>query len=142
MIGKIFKRKDDKGAQLIEFALLAPFLLLLLLGIVEFGFFLGQNNELKHGAHEGARLAAVDGTSLVAETCDSMTLHNNSTVNVTFTNTGSAIGSSGTVTLSATVNSLSGLGLIEVFLPNTITAEADFRIEQVANWSNPTNGSC
>ena len=41
-------------------ALVAPFLLLLLFGIIEFAWVFGQNLSVTHGAREGARLAAVD----------------------------------------------------------------------------------
>ena len=51
------KARREGGAALVEFAMLLPFLLILVLGIVEFGFLLGQFNEVRHGAHEGARLA-------------------------------------------------------------------------------------
>ncbi len=87
----------DRGASLVEFALVAPMLILLLLGIIEFGFFLGEWNELKHGAHEGARLAAVDDSSLLTNTCDTINLNDNSSVAVTFTRSGDAIGDTGTV---------------------------------------------
>jgi Flp pilus assembly pilin Flp len=56
----------EKGAIAIEFALIAPLLLLILLGIVEFGFALNQQQGLQAAAREGARLASVD-TSTVAE---------------------------------------------------------------------------
>jgi len=136
------RRNQDHGAQLVEFALLAPFLLLLLLGIIEFGFFLGEWNELKHGAHEGARIAAVNqSTDVVTSTCDAINLHGNSSVTVTFTRTGSEIGDSGNVHLSANISSLSGLGMVDALLPDQVVTDADFRLEQVPTWS-PTAGTC
>lgn len=114
-----------------------PFLILLLLGIIEFGFLMGEWNEVKHGAHEGARLAAVDDANLLTNTCDSMGLHSSgTTVTVSFTGSGS-LGDQGTVVVTASnLSSLSGLGLIEVFLPTSLTADADFRIEQDSSWSD------
>lgn len=135
-------RKRDTGAQLVEFALLAPLLLLLLLGIIEFGYLFGQYNEVRHGAHEGARLAAVDDASLGTNTCNAMNL--GGTVAVDFDLTGTAIGSQASVEVDLTVDSLSGLGLIEAFLPSNLTTQADFKLEQPAtNW-NSTNqdGTC
>jgi Flp pilus assembly protein TadG len=132
----------DRGASLVEFALVAPMLILLLLGIIEFGFFLGEWNELKHGAHEGARLAAVDDSSLLTNTCDTINLNDNSSVAVTFTRTGDAIGDTGTVVVTANVSSLSGLGLIEIFLPASIDTDAEFRIEQPPSWANGANTTC
>ena len=53
------RKGGDAGASLVEFALIAPFLLLLLMGIIEFGFLFGQSNEVRHAAREGAHYAAV-----------------------------------------------------------------------------------
>ena len=53
------------------------FLLLLVLGIVEFGYLLGEFNDVRHGAREGARLAAVnsgDNNFLETVTVDRMDL--------------------------------------------------------------------
>jgi Flp pilus assembly protein TadG len=125
--------------------MLLPFLLLLVLGIVEFGYFLGEFNDVRHGAREGARLAAVnagDNNFLETETCDRMDL--TAVVTVQFTDGaasgGSAaekIGSIGTVEVAATPTSLSGVGFIEVFLPSTLTSTIDFRLEQEStNWGD------
>lgn len=52
------KRQDD-GAQAVEFALLTPVLLVLITGIIAFGMILWALIAAYHGAREGARLAAV-----------------------------------------------------------------------------------
>ncbi|HIE21686.1 MAG TPA: pilus assembly protein, partial [Acidimicrobiia bacterium] len=44
------KPRDDRGAALIEFALLMPLLIILILGIVEFGWKFGQFNDVRHAA--------------------------------------------------------------------------------------------
>jgi hypothetical protein len=49
----------EKGAAALEFALIAPILVLLIAGIVEFGFVFQAQLALTHGAREGARMAAV-----------------------------------------------------------------------------------
>jgi hypothetical protein len=118
--------------------MLLPFLLLLVLGIVEFGFLLGQFNEVRHGAHEGARLAAVDDANLGINTCNSMNLVG--IVEVVFTDgVGENIGDQGSVTVNATISSLSGLGLVEIFLPLNLSTTADFRLEQPSsNWDSMT----
>ncbi len=131
MLG-LFKRGNEEGANLVEFALLLPFLLLLVLGIVEFGYVLGQYNEVRHGAHEGSRLAAVNDPDLVARTCASMGL--GSDVTVDFTRSGSSIGDQASVTISKNVASLSGLGFIEALLPDALSTTAEFRLEQQATW--------
>lgn len=53
------RNKSERGANLVEFALVAPFLILLLFGIIEFAWVFAQDLTVKHGAREGARLAAV-----------------------------------------------------------------------------------
>lgn len=132
MVLGAFKRSKDGGANLVEFALLAPLLILLVLGIVEFGYFLGQYNEIRHGAHEGSRLAAVNDPDLVDRTCDSMGL--GSDVTVDFTRSGSSIGNQASVTISKTVTSLSGLGFMQALLPDALSTTAEFRLEQQATW--------
>jgi len=128
--------KKDRGAQLVEFALLLPLLLLLILGMVEFGFLFAEFNETRHGVHEGARLAAVNDASLETNTCNAMDLANQVDIEFFDSPSGSA-GEIGTVTVTATLDSLSGLAFIEVFLPPTITESADFKLEQnSSNWGS------
>jgi Flp pilus assembly protein TadG len=122
----------DGGASLVEFALLMPLLLLLVLGVIEFGYILGQYNEIRHGAHEGSRLAAVNDGDLVNKTCDSMGL--GSDVTVDFGRTGNGIGDQASVTVSKSVDSLSGVGLIASLLPANLSTTAEFRLEQQATW--------
>lgn len=129
----------EYGAQLVEFAILAPLLILLVLGIVEFGWLFSQNNDIRHGAREGARAAAVnegDNAALHALTCDSMDL--TSPVTVQFTDGASgAIGDTGTVEVVATPDSLSGLGWVEAVLPGSLTSGVEFRLEQPSDlWSS------
>lgn len=143
-MGKLIRRDKEKGAQLVEFALLAPLLLLLVLGIVEFGWLFSQNNDVKHGAREGARAAAVnrgDSTFLLNLTCDSMDLTSPATVAFT-DGTGGAIGSTGRVVVTSTPSSLSGLGFIEVFLPTSLTSDIEFRLEQPSDDWSTASGSC
>lgn len=134
----IRRGQSDRGAALVEFALLLPLLLLLVLGIVELGFIIGQNNEIRHGAHEAARLAAVDDSSLGDNSCDAMGLNPNVTIDFTLLG-GTSIGEQGQVTVSSPISSLSGLTWIEAFLPNQITTTVDFRLEQSATWNNTSD---
>jgi Flp pilus assembly protein TadG len=50
--------QDDRGAVLVEFAVVLPILLMLLLGIVTGGMALHQDMQLSHAAREGARYGA------------------------------------------------------------------------------------
>ena len=51
--------RDERGSPAVEFALIAPVLILLVLGIVQFGFAFYTYNEMMNGAREGARRLAV-----------------------------------------------------------------------------------
>lgn len=55
--------RGDGGAAAVEFALLLPFLLLLLFGIIEFGRAYNMQISLTHGAREGVRVLALGGTA-------------------------------------------------------------------------------
>lgn len=49
----------ESGAALVEFAIIAPLLLLLVFGIIEFGRAYNAQNSLTHAAREGAREYAI-----------------------------------------------------------------------------------
>lgn len=51
---------DDDGANAVEFALVLPVLVLLLIGIMQFGQAFSAYLAVTHAAREGARLASVD----------------------------------------------------------------------------------
>jgi len=51
--------RSDAGASALEFALVAPILLALLFGMIEFGFAFQAQLAVTHAAREGARMAAV-----------------------------------------------------------------------------------
>ncbi len=53
--------KSPRGAELIEFALVFPLLLLVVLGIVDFGFLFQRMEVVTNAAREGARLAVLPG---------------------------------------------------------------------------------
>jgi len=61
-IARIFagnRGKNEKGVAALEFALVAPLLLMVLLGIVSYGYMLSFRQGMSQGAAEGARAAAV-----------------------------------------------------------------------------------
>ena len=90
-----------------------------------------------------AAVDAGDNTFLHDLTCDSMDLTSGVTVQFTDSPSGD-IGDTASVQVSATPGSLSGLGLIEVFLPDDIQSRVEFRLEQdSADWSSDgTPASC
>lgn len=53
----------DRGAAAVEFALIAPVLIVLLLGIINAGYLFGQKLALNQAVREGARHAVVKATS-------------------------------------------------------------------------------
>lgn len=149
----------DDGANLVEFAVALPLLLVLVLGIVEFGFVIAQMNEVRHGAREGARYAAVsrpdydgNGTTgnasdVIAVTCDAVALPGiTTTVELSYVESDGQAGVNrleyGTVTVVADTEPLTGFPLITGLLPDTLTNEATFRVEQDANWSPVGATSC
>lgn len=67
------KAKSERGAELIEFALVFPLLLLVVLGIVDFGFLFQRLEVVTNAAREGARLAVLPGydtADVRARVCD------------------------------------------------------------------------
>ena len=59
-----------RGAALVEFAMVSVLFLTMLLGMLQFGIYLSATNTLWNGAREGARLAAVQATTLPTATAD------------------------------------------------------------------------
>lgn len=53
------RRRGQNGAAAVEFALVTPLLLLLVFGVVSYGYMLSFRQALSQGAAEGARAAAV-----------------------------------------------------------------------------------
>lgn len=64
-------RRDDRGQALVEFALIMPFLLLFLVGIVEFGRAWNQHQVITDAAREGARKAVVFDAAVTVDTVES-----------------------------------------------------------------------
>ena len=58
-VRRVRSRRADDGAAAVEFALVVPLLLLLVFGIISYGFMLSFRQTLSQAATEGARAAAV-----------------------------------------------------------------------------------
>ena len=105
-------RKKERGAVAVEMAILLPLLLLILLGIVEFGRALNVQVSLTQAAREGARYAAVhykDGSLDVAGTAlGSAPSLAGLGVSVSDNASSCAPGSNVTVTTSVSLTSMSG----------------------------------
>ncbi len=144
-----FRKRGDKGANLVEFAMIMPLLLLLLLGAIEFAWLFSQNLDVRHGAREGARLIAVNypngpvtptpsptstsqSDAIVAEVCGRMDV--SSGADVTLASPTGAVGGVATATVSAPATTLTGF--LDWAIPSSLSLEStvEIRIEQPAGW--------
>lgn len=57
---RAFRKLDRKGAAAVEFALLMPFILIMLIGLVDFGMGLWTQMQLESAARAGAQYALID----------------------------------------------------------------------------------
>src|SRR3989441_6712743 len=64
----MFRRGEERGQALVEFALLLPLLLLLILGVVEFSFVWNSRNTVQFASRDGSMFAA-EGGSLTGTDC-------------------------------------------------------------------------
>jgi len=64
----LFRRREELGQALVEFALVLPLLLLLILGVIEFSFVWNSRNTVQFASRDGSMLAA-EGGSLVGTDC-------------------------------------------------------------------------
>lgn len=93
----LMRRFDERGVAAAEFALLLPALLLILLGIIEFGMIMYGREVVTNAAREGARAGIVQGPPkrtegeivTIAENYLANTGINSSNVNFTVTGEGS-----------------------------------------------------
>ena len=58
---------DESGAPVVEFAIIAPVLMIITVGIIDIGRAVWTSTTLEHVAREGARFASVRGAGHVAE---------------------------------------------------------------------------
>ncbi len=139
------KRRNDRGAALIEFALIMPLLVLLLVGVTEGGWAFSNLLDSRHAAREGARLAAVaagDENYIVQETCLRLKdqLRTATTVSLSRPNN-PIIGDFATVTVKTDHPTLTGL--FGFFGGITFNEEATIRLEQTNGlWANVTDQPC
>ncbi|MEA2971860.1 MAG: hypothetical protein QOG82_318 [Actinomycetota bacterium] len=62
----VVRRRDDRGAAVVEFALVLPVLVLFVFGIIEFGRAYNARIELTSAVREGARAVALGGDGVAA----------------------------------------------------------------------------
>lgn len=67
--GRSRTTRSERGAALVEFALVAPVLVLVLVGIIQFGLVLNDYQAIRHGVRDGARQAAVQTYGSASPSC-------------------------------------------------------------------------
>ena len=130
-------QKNERGANLVEFAILAPLLIVLLFGIVEFAWVFSINLDIRHGAREAGRMAATDDlpTPELNAICTRMDVGNDPQTEVSITRSGTDIGDDITVVVQSPVRTLTGI--LDWVLPSTATLNSTIivRQEQHPNWA-------
>lgn len=100
------RMEDDRGVALIEFALVLPILITLLLGLIEGAWALNQQLTLQHAAREAVRVHALgsgDPTTVAADAAAP------TVTGVSVTTTGCTRGQPTSATVSATYQDLTGV---------------------------------
>ncbi len=154
---------SERGAALVEFALIAPLLMLIVFGVIDFGIAFSNYENVRSGTRDAARMAVVndvqnapactiDGTTvtppadptttadatnaLVCDTKNRIGLSSSQT-KVRISITGEAIGDDVVVCASFPVTAVTGLTL--PFLGNqTLTSTVTMRLEQAPEYGNYT----
>jgi Flp pilus assembly protein TadG len=142
------RAKGDGAAALVEMALVLPILLLLVFGVMEMGWAFSQNLDVRHGARETARLAAVNygsgagnpqSDSLIAEGCDRM--DDDGITTIKLNNEGNASGAPAgsriTVTVTRPLDTLTGF--LDFALGGVVLkSDVDTRAERPLTWLDRT----
>ena len=136
----IRRHDSERGAALIEFAISAILLFTLLFGMVEAGWALSNQLDLRHAAREGARVAAIgaDNTTIVNTTCAAIkagAFRDNATVSI---NGGAAVGDTVIVRVQSPSTGLTGF--LPVFNSLNLDDRAVIYLEQDPNFG--AGGPC
>jgi Flp pilus assembly protein TadG len=106
-------RSSERGAVAVEFAILAPLLIMLLLGIMEFGRAYNVQESLSNAAREGVRVMAISNDQTAAKTAAknaAVALNPQLTdTNFTFSPASCTSGAQMSVTIKYTLSTLTGI---------------------------------
>lgn len=106
-------RATERGAVAVEFAILAPVLIMILMGIMEFGRAYNAQISLTNSAREGVRVMAVSNNQASARTAAKNAAVSLSPgladANITFSAANCATNTQMTVTVSYTLSTLTGI---------------------------------
>ena len=127
------RERSDGGASLIEFAIILPLLVMMLLGIIEFGWAFAQNLEVKHIAREVGRLVTVGEPEAVldARACSGTIAE--------VTDASMSPGSGSTrdsvdVTITASLQQITGFFSWALGDVDNVSSTVEVRLEQDAAW--------
>lgn len=136
-------RRGQAGASAVEMALLAPFLILLLFGVVESSWLLARSLDVAQAAREAGRLAGVTNKpedQIMIAVCNGM--DEPAGAEITLVGATNGLGGDVTATVEQDVDTITGL-LDPLFSPPVhLSHTTTFRLEQPsASWID-TTGSC
>jgi len=146
----------EEGASLVEFALIMPFLVLLLMGVVEFAWLFGQHLDVRQAAREGARLASINHPtgpststnrtstntdSLVGAICDRMNDSTGAEITITAETSG-AQKEEVSVTAAAPGDTLTNFLNWAIPANLELSSTIEGRIVYQANWADTTDQAC
>ena len=137
-------RKRQRGAAAVEFAIILPVLLFMLLGVVDFGVFFGQNISLQSAAREGARQGITQGP-VITSTEQARGLLDNSKLQIAF-KVDTSSGAPGNMVVCVRYPQSSLTGFFAFALNGVSQAKTVMRMEgtatvasgQNSNWSGGT----
>lgn len=138
----IWFNRSERGAALVEMAVILPLFVLMIFGMIEAGWAFAQANDVRHGAREGARMAAIndldDIATITSDICSRMELSGSPKTQITLTpieNNGDGEGgrnAKGRVLIELEYATLTGV-LDSVFGGLKIRSDIDYRMEQPIN---------
>ena len=141
---RIGRRRGEEGAALVEMAIVSLFLFTMLFGIIDFGWMFTKNLDVRHGAREVGRLAAVNfddssvpggsqGQRIVNAACDRMDGDASTTVVLDLATDSSSV----TVTVNQSFSSITGF--FNNVMPATLTSTVTMRMEQTQSFDSDTS---
>ena len=146
------RRHNERGAALVEFALVFPLLALILFGTIEFAWAFSQQLDVRHGAREGARLAAVSylptadadqPTAIGEAVCSRMERTTGATVTIELVGANEPGLGTVVVTTSAPLQQLTGFLGFALDGVGSITSTGEMRLERALEWDGTaTTHSC
>jgi Flp pilus assembly protein TadG len=132
---RVHRRNDERGAALVEFAIVLPLLVMFLMGIVQFSLTYHRQQALHAAAREGGRVAALptatqsDITAAVDGALDGTSLDGERVITITPNLTQPCLDNQG-ATVTVVVQSASGIDIpLWASTSVDLTGKAAFRCE-------------